>query len=97
MKEIMLYNQIEDNLISLFDTECPESKSIMTNKDDILYILKKWMDFWVATTPQITDRNSNENKLLFIKKQICETKIVGIFQELEENGLCNEFRDKYCK
>lgn len=101
MEEFMIYNQIENNLISLFDTECPECKSIMTNKDDILKEFKKWMDFWVSKDPHITDpnidTNNNKNKLLFIKKQICGTKIVGIFKELEEIGLCKEFKEKYCK
>lgn len=36
------------------------------------------------------DMNNNKNKLLFIKKQICKMKIVGIFKELEEIGLCKE-------
>jgi hypothetical protein len=101
MEEFIIYKQLEKNLISLFDIECPEeNNSIMTKKDDVLKEFKKWMDFWVSKTPHITDlnidMNNNKNKLLFIKKQICEMKIVGIFKELEEIGLCKEFKEKYC-
>lgn len=100
MEEFIIYKQIEKNLISLFDIECPEeNNSIMTKKDDVLKEFKKWMDFWVSKNPHITDpnidMNNNKNKLLFIKKQICEMKIVGIFKELEEIGLCKEFKEKY--
>jgi uncharacterized protein (DUF2344 family) len=99
MEEFIIYKQIEKNLISLFHIECPEkNNSIMTKKDDVLKEFKKWMDFWVSKNPHITDPNidMNKNKLLFIKKQICEMKIVGIFKELEEIGLCKEFKEKYC-
>ena len=100
MEEFIIYKQIEKNLISLFDIECPENNSIMTKKDDVLKEFKKWMDFWVSKNPHITDPNidvnNNKNKLLFIKKHICEMKIVGIFKELEEIGLCKEFKEKYC-
>ena len=103
MEEFIIYKQIENNLNSLFDIECPECpecNSIMTEKDDILKEFKKWMDFWVSKNPPITDpnidMNNNKNKLLFIKKNICDMKIDCIFKQLEEIGLCNEFKEKYC-
>ena len=100
MEEFIIYKHIENNLNSLFDIECPECNSIMTEKDDILIEFKKWMDFWVSKNPPITDpnidMNNSKNKLLFIKKPICEMKIHGIFKQLEEIGLCKEFKEIYC-
>jgi len=101
MEEFLLYKQIENNLNSLFDIECPElskEKSITTNKDDILNEFKKWYDFWSSKRPHITNPNivmNETNKLLFIKIDICDNRILGIIKELESIGLYKEFKEKY--
>ena len=102
MESSILYNQIENNLIALFDKECPQDTVIMINKEEILNEFNKWMNFWVTKNPSITNtnistNNETKNQLLYMKKHICETKIVNIFKELEKIGLCKEFKEKYTK
>jgi len=101
MEQVLLYYQIEKNLNSLFNIECPpspEEKSIMTNKDDILNEFKRWYDFWNSKRPNINNPNfvmNDNNKLLFIKLDICDKRILGIIKELKNIGLYNDFKEKY--
>lgn len=99
----ILYHQIENNLNSLFELECPpnkQSSSIMTNKMDILNEFKKWYDFWNSKRPHITDlslvTNDKYAPLFIIKIHICDNRIVGICKELKRIGLLKEFEELYC-
>ena len=95
--ELAIIHQIENNLNSLFDKECPlKEKSIMTNKDDVLVEFKKWYDFWYSKRPEMKNPNINNNtKLLLIKMQICDNRILGIIKELKNIGLYEDFMKKF--
>ena len=93
-----IYSQIEKNLDDLFEKECPVSEhSITTDKNEILSEFKKWYDFWSSKRPKITGPNvkmNDANKLLFMKLQICDNRIVGILRELQRIGLHDDFVNK---
>jgi len=98
IEQLLLYKQIENNLIKNFEIECPsknENESIMTNKELILDEFEKWYNFWDVRDPILSDPNidmtNKKNILLFIKKHICETKKIGILNEIEDIGLKDEF------
>ena len=102
MEDKILYDKISKNLERLFDIECPESKvRMMSDVDEILCEFKRWMDWWNSKDPQITNPNINPhskiNKLLFMKKHVCQMRILNFLKELERIGLHEEFKAKYYK
>jgi hypothetical protein len=97
--ELAIAIQIENNLNSLFDKECPpKQQAIMTNKDDVLDEFKKWYNFWYSKRPEMKNPNiiiNNNTKLLLIKMRICDNRILGIIKELEKIGLYEDFMKKF--
>lgn len=95
-----LYARIESNLNTLFDKECPPSISnIMTSKDDVLDEFKKWYDFWNAKRPpNLSNPNISMNnctKLLLMKIQICDNRILNICNELKRIHLYDDFVTRF--
>ena len=95
--QIILYNKIEKILNTLFDVKCPRlAYHYMISKEATIIEYKKYYDFWVYQRPQFTRTIDiyMQNKLIFTR-EICENKIIEIFEHLENIGLCDQFKEKY--
>ena len=97
--DYMLYIQVNENLNNLFNIECPEiNNHILTDKNEIIMEFKKWYDFWNSKIVHLDLNNINKyknNKLVIMKNQICEERIVNILKELDKIKLRDEFIKKY--
>lgn len=99
IKDYAIYVRLNENLNNLFNIECPETSiHISTDKNEIIAEFKKWYDFWNS---KIVDLDLNDminhkkNKLVLMKNQICEEKLVYILKELDKIQLRDEFIKLY--
>lgn len=89
----MDFLKVEEELNDLFNIKCPPNPNgIMTNKKEILLEFKNWYEFW---TSQITNFNNPQNisNVIIWKNQICECKIIAIYQELKKHKLLDDFNE----
>lgn len=101
LEQLLIHRQIKEKFYNEFEIECPPKKqndSITNDKELILDEFVKWYNFWDIRDPILTDLHidltSKNNKILFIKKDICELKKVKLLNEIVSIGLKEAFFDR---
>lgn len=89
--QMQLYQQIEEKMDEEFEREYPstnQTEEIITDKELILDEFEKWYNFWAVRDPNLVD--STNDKILLIKKNICELRIVELINNIDTLGLKKE-------
>ena len=96
MENDKLFKIVKTKLYKLFNKQCPppsKSQVLTSNKDEMVNLIKSWYDFWESQYPE--PKVFQNDKILQMKKLICEQKFIAIHDLLVNLELLDYFKQKF--